>query len=354
MIHLTVRQMQYFDALAQTLHFGRAAALAGVSQPALSAQIAGLEQRLACKLFDRNGKSVRMTEDALALQPRIERILSEIRDVEAVARRGRLAMEGRFRLGIIPTVAPYLLPHVLPVLKLRFPALQLELREAVTASLVEETAAGRIDGFIAALPLDFPGLVAEELFTDRFFLAVPADDPGFASPPVPPESPALERLMLLEEGHCLREQALAVCGSVKPVAMASYGATSLTTLLQMVAHGLGVTLLPEIAARPAEAIPDLKIVPFADPMPSRTICLAWRRNSPRHHECLELASIIRQLRDVLMPDRSDQRQKVQRQPDPHQEEHDHPEDEGRVPQADAVGCDVDEGVDVAGDDKKPG
>ncbi|MCV3242889.1 hydrogen peroxide-inducible genes activator [Mesorhizobium sp. ZC-5] len=302
MIRLTVRQMQYFDALAQTLHFGRAAALAGVSQPALSAQIAEMEERLACRLFDRGGKSVRMTDEALALQPRIERILGEMREIESVARRGRLAMEGRFRLGIIPTIAPYLLPHVLPELKSRFPALVLELREAVTASLVEGTASGRIDGFVAALPLDFPGLVTEELFPDRFFLAVPADDPGFASPPVPPESPALERLMLLEEGHCMREQALAVCGSVKPVAMASYGATSLTTLLQMVAHGLGITLIPEMAARPAGAMPDLKIVPFADPMPSRTICLAWRRNSTRHNECVELASIIRGLRGVLMPD----------------------------------------------------
>ena len=302
MIRLTVRQMQYFDALAQTLHFGRAAALAGVSQPALSAQIAEMEERLACRLFDRGGKSVRMTDEALALQPRIERILGEMREIESVAGRGRLAMEGRFRLGIIPTIAPYLLPHVLPELKSRFPALVLELREAVTASLVEETASGRIDGFVAALPLDFPGLVTEELFPDRFFLAVPADDPGFASPPVPPESPALERLMLLEEGHCMREQALAVCGSVKPVAMASYGATSLTTLLQMVAHGLGITLIPEMAARPAGAMPDLKIVPFAEPVPSRTICLAWRRNSMRHNECIELAGIIRGLRGVLMPD----------------------------------------------------
>ena len=301
MIGLTVRQMQYFDALAQTLHFGRAAELAGVSQPALSAQIAEMEERLGCRLFERGGKTVRLTEEAETLLPRIETILADIRDVETIARRGRLAMEGKFRLGIIPTIAPYLLPHVLPDLKARFPALLLELREAVTASLVEETAAGRIDGFIAALPLDFPGLIKEELFEDRFFLAVPADDPGFAAPPVPPESPALERLMLLEEGHCLREQALAVCGSVKPVAMASYGATSLTTLLQMVAHGLGVTLIPEMAKGPASDMRDLKILPFMEPMPSRKVCLAWRRNSQRHDECVELAKIVRDLRNVLLP-----------------------------------------------------
>ncbi len=295
MIGLTVRQMHYFEALAQTLHFGRAAKLAGVSQPALSSQIAEMELRLNCRLFERGGKSVRMTDEALVMLPRIERILADIREIETTARRGRPAMEGRFRLGIIPTVAPYLLPHVLPELKRHFPALLLELREAVTASLVEDTGSGRLDAFIAALPLNHPALITETLFDDRFFLAVPAGDPAFASPPVPPESPALERLMLLEEGHCLREQALAVCGSVRPVAMASYGATSLTTLLQMVAHGLGVTLIPEMAAGPAGSMRDLRVVPFQEPMPQRTICLAWRRNSVRHEECVELAKIIRGL-----------------------------------------------------------
>ncbi|RVD54478.1 hydrogen peroxide-inducible genes activator [Mesorhizobium sp. M2D.F.Ca.ET.185.01.1.1] len=295
MIGITIRQMLYFDALAQTLHFGRAARRSGVSQPALSSQIAEMEERLNCRLFERGGKTVRMTDEAHALQPRIERILADIRDVEATARRGRPAMEGRFRLGIIPTVAPYLLPHVLPELKKQYPALQLELREAVTASLVDDTASGRLDAFIAALPLDHPGLVAQELFPDRFFLAVPSGDPAFASPPVPPESPALERLMLLEEGHCLREQALAVCGNVRPVAMASYGATSLTTLLQMVAHGLGVTLVPEMAASAAGVMPDLRIVPFQEPMPQRLICMAWRRNRARQDECVELARIIRGL-----------------------------------------------------------
>src|SRR5690349_3457556 len=277
MIRLTIRQMEYFDALARTLHFGRAAELAGVSQPALSTQIAEMEERLGCPLFERGGKAVRMTDEALTLQPRIERLLSELREIERVARQGRTAMEGRFRLGIIPTIAPYLLPQILPEIRTRFPKLQLELREAVTSTLIEETTARRLDAFIAAAPLNEQALVTEELFADRFFLAVPAGDPAFAAPPVPPESPALERLMLLEEGHCMREQALAVCGSVKPVAMASYGANSLTTLLQMGAHGMGVTLVPEMASDAAGAMRDLKIVPFAEPMPERTICLAWRR-----------------------------------------------------------------------------
>ncbi|TIS83888.1 MAG: hydrogen peroxide-inducible genes activator, partial [Mesorhizobium sp.] len=173
------------------------------------------------------------------------------------------------------------------------PGLQLELREALTGSLVEDNVSGKLDAFIAALPLDNPGLVTEELFPDRFFLAVPAGDPAFASPPVPPESPALERLML-------REEALAVCGNVRPVAMASYGATSLTTLLQMVAHGLGVTLVPEMAANAAGVMPDLKIVPFQEPMPQRMICLAWRRNKVRQDECVELAKNIRGLDQAVL------------------------------------------------------
>ncbi|HEY6633701.1 MAG TPA: LysR substrate-binding domain-containing protein [Rhizobiaceae bacterium] len=295
MIRLTVRQLEYFDALAQTLHFGRAARLAGVSQPALSTQISEMEQRLGCELFERGGKSVRLTEQAQALQPRIEHLLSELREIERIGGQGMAAMEGRFRLGIIPTIAPYLLPQILPEIRARFPKLQLELREAVTTTLIEETEARRLDAFVAAGPITAPALVTEELFADRFLLAVPADDPAFAAPPVPPESPGLERLMLLEEGHCMREQALAVCGSVKPVAMASYGATSLTTLLQMVAHGMGVTLVPEMAATAAGEMRDLKIVPFAEPAPQRTICLAWRRKRTRQEECMELASIIRQM-----------------------------------------------------------
>ncbi len=294
MIRLSVRQMEYFDALAETLHFGRAAALVGVTQPALSAQIAEMEERLGCRLFERGQRNVKITEEARLLRPRIERILAEIRDVEAIARRGRRPMQGRFRLGMIPTIAPYLLPRILPQVKGRFPELNLELREAVTGTLVEETMRGRLDALLAAVPIEEDGLRVEPLFEDRFLLAVPSDDPEFVSPPVPPESPALERLMLLEEGHCLREQALAVCGSVKPVSMASYGATSLTTLFQMVSHGLGITLIPEMAITAGGETRDMKIVPFADPQPSRTICLAWRRNSPRNDECRMIAQLIRE------------------------------------------------------------
>ena len=330
MIKFTIRQMEYFDALVQTGHFGRAAALAGVTQPALSAQIAEMEQRLQCRLFERGGRGVRLTEDARQLQPRIERILADLRELGSAAERGRNAMQGRFRLGIIPTVAPYLLPHLLPHLRQRFPKLQVELREAVTGMLIDETLAGGLDGFVAALPVDHPRLVREELFVDRFLLAVPGGEPEFISPPVPPESPVLERLMLLEDGHCMREQALAVCGKVRPVAMANYSATSLTTLLHLVAHGHGVTLIPEMAAGADQTIPDLRIVPFTEPAPSRRICMAWRGNGSRRDECHVLAGLIR---DLAV---SRQGEKVPGEKKPHHAKRQITERKRRLPVADAV------------------
>lgn len=324
MIRLTIRQMEYFEALAEAQHFGRAAELAGVTQPALSAQIAEMEQRLGCRLFERGGRAVRLTEEAQTMRPRIARILSELRDLEAAAQRGRRALEGRFRLGIIPTVAPYLLPRMLPRIRERFPALRLELMEAVTDRLVDETVGGRLDGFIAALPIEHPLICSESLFTDRFFLAVPKDDPGFVKPPVAPESPALERLMLLAEGHCMRDQALAVCGKVRPSAMSNYGATSLTTLLQMVAHGHGLTLIPEMAVDDSISAA-IGIVPFAEPVPSRTIGLACRKNSSRQEECLMLAELLREFGS-----RSDETGKGESEPQPHQRKQDQTDAEAVV------------------------
>lgn len=302
MIKLTLRQLEYFEALAQARHFGRAAALVGVTQPALSAQIAELEQRLGCRLFERERGGARLTEEARLLRPRLERVLNEARELETAARRGRSTLHGRFRLGIIPTVAPYVLPRLLPRIREGFPELTVELREAVTGALIEETVTGRLDAFVAALPIDHVRLTAEELFEDRFLLAVPRSDPAPVSPPVLPESPVLERLMLLEDGHCMRDQALAICGRVRPVAMANYSATSLTTLLHMVAHGHGVTLIPEMAAGADTPVPEIRIVPFAEPVPARHICMAWRRNGPRQAECRLLAELIRESRP-LAPDR---------------------------------------------------
>jgi LysR family hydrogen peroxide-inducible transcriptional activator len=295
MIRLTVRQMEYFEALTQTRHFGRAARLVGVSQPALSSQVAEMEQRLGLKLFARGGREVQMTEEARVLGPRIERILEDMRALEADVRQSGPAMSGRLRLGIIPTLAPYIFPRALPQLRELFPALGLELREAVTGTLIDETAAGRLDAALVALPVSGPGISSIPLFQDRFLLALPASEPGFVEPPVPPESPILERLMLLEEGHCMREQALEVCGRIKPKVMANYGATSLTTLLQMVSHGFGVTLVPEIAVPAMTGMRDVRLVPFSEPAPYRTIALAYARSGSTLAECKAIGGVLQGL-----------------------------------------------------------
>ena len=292
MITITLRQMAYFEALAETRHFGRAAELSNVSQPALSTQIAEMEARLGVRLFERTGRAALTTPEGTRLKPLIERVLAGTREIEATARHGRGVLEGRFRLGIIPTIAPYILPGLLASAALRHPDLQLEIREAVTGTLMEETANGALDAMVAADPLDHPALAMQNLFGDRFFLAASAQDKAFEKPPVAPESPLLERLMLLEEGHCLREQALALCGEVKPLAMASYGATSLGTLLQMVAHGLGVTLIPEMALAVEANRADLRIVPFTEPQPARTICLGYRRTGGREADMQALGEVV--------------------------------------------------------------
>ncbi len=302
MIRITLRQMQYFEALAETLHFGRAAELVGVTQPALSAQIAEMEQLLGFRLFERGRGVVHLTEEASGYRQRIEQILEAVRELETTALRERKALDGRFRLGIIPTVAPYLLPHLLPRLKRQFPDLRIEIREAVTAVIQDDTLSGRLDGMIVAGPFDEATLATEALFTDHFLLAIPAAEVGRIPAPVAPESVVFERLMLLEEGHCMREDALAICGRVKPVSMASFGATSLTTLLHMVGHGLGVTLVPEIAAGATFGRPDVALVPFADPVPARNICLAWRKSSHRRRDHLLLAEAIRAAHGAVASD----------------------------------------------------
>lgn len=293
-MRLTLKQLSYFEHLAEEAHFGRAARVAGVTQPALSAQIAEMEAQLGIRLFERGRGSVRLSAEGAELRPRIQRILAEVEDLERAAKRGRDILQGRFGLGVIPTVAPYLLPHLLPRLKEAFPTLQLEVREAVTDTLVEEVGNGHLDALIAAEPLAKPGLEQLHLFDDQFLLAVPEHEVARIAPPVAHESMALERLMLLEEGHCMRAQALALCSKVEPVTMQSFGATSLATLLHMVSHGLGVTLIPELARDTAERLPGVRVLPFAAPSPFRTICLGWRKTNPRSADLEALAGCIKE------------------------------------------------------------
>jgi LysR family hydrogen peroxide-inducible transcriptional activator len=284
--------MRYFDILATTLHFRKAAELARISQPALSAQIAEMEQRLGTTLFERTRRTVVLTDMGKRLLPRVRGILNGIRSLEELASQRRGILQGRLRLGIIPTIAPYLLPILIPELRATYPDLTIELREAVTSKLVEDLRLGDLDALIAALPIDSEGVVAKPLFRDRFLIATSSNDIDILTSPMTQENVALERLLLLEEGHCLRDQALAVCTSVKQRQLVNYGATSMATLLQMVSHGMGLTLIPEIAVRTEASRNNVRIIAFADPEPSREIGLIWRRQSERRDDFEALATTI--------------------------------------------------------------
>ena len=288
----SVRQMRYFDILANTLHFRKAAEMARISQPALSAQIAEMELLLGATLFERTRRTVVLTEMGRRLLPRIRGILDEIRSLEELAGQRRGTLRGRLRLGIIPTIAPYLLPLLIPALRGAYPDLTIELREAVTSKLVEDLRLGDLDAIIAALPIDGEGTVAKPLFRDRFLIATSNNDIDVLTSPMTQEDVALERLLLLEEGHCLRDQALAVCSNVKQRQLVNYGATSMATLLQMVSHGMGLTLIPEIAVRTEASRNNVRIVAFADPEPSRDIGLIWRKQSERREDFEALAVSI--------------------------------------------------------------
>ena len=278
----TLRQLRYLTALAEAGHFGRAAAACHVTQPALSMQIKELEAELGLALVDRARGAV-LTPEGEELAERARALTAGVRDLEDFARERRGEGSRRLALGVIPTIAPYLLPRLLPVLQSVIPDLDLKVRETRTAALMSELSAGELDAVIAARPLGGEGIEVADLFEDAFLLASPAAEPLAAADPrsLPPE-----RLLLLEEGHCLRDQALGACeiGDVS-----TFGATSLTTLLQLVAHGQGVTLLPQMAAQ-GLSDPRIALNRFPDPQPSRIVAMAWRRASPRRRWLRDIGS----------------------------------------------------------------
>jgi len=288
----TVRQMRYFDALATTLHFRKAAELAHVSQPALSAQIAEMEALAGAPLFERSQRQVIMTELGKQLYPGIQTVLRELHSLEEIAAQSRGLLQTRLRLGIIPTVAPYLVPVLIPLLRERHPSFRLQLRESVTDRLLDELHAGDIDAIVAALPIDDERLTQRKLFDDRFLIATSTNDKTVLASPMTQDNVALDRLLLLEEGHCMRDQALAVCSLPSQRQLVKYGATSMTTLLQMVSHGMGLTLIPEIAVRAEARSNHMRIVPFDGEQPKREIALFWRRQSMRREDFNALADCI--------------------------------------------------------------
>jgi LysR family hydrogen peroxide-inducible transcriptional activator len=255
-------------------------------------QIRDLEKLLDVELIERRPGKAALTEIGVEVARRGERVLTAARDLVDFARhRGRI-LAGRLKLGIIPSLAPYLLPKVLPALQTRYPDLIVELRETQTRILMEELAGGELDAVMLALPVSDAEIETIRLFEDPFLLAVPADDPLPATARVGARQIDQQRLILLEEGHCLRDQALAYCGAARREMPLSLGATSLATVMQMVANGYGVTLVPEVAVDVEVRDERVKLLRFTAPEPGRTIGLAWRRTSPRKVDFVALGQIV--------------------------------------------------------------
>jgi LysR family transcriptional regulator, hydrogen peroxide-inducible genes activator len=299
---ITLRQLRYLASLARHRHFGRAAEDCAVTQPALSMQIRELEREIGAELVERRPGEITLTETGLEVAQRAERILAATHDLVDFARH-RDVLSGELRLGIIPTLAPYILPRVLPRLQSGYPHLRLDVRETLTKVLVGELVAGNLDLVLLALPVEGPDVETLQLFEDPFLLAVPANERTPPRTRVAMADVDRSRLILLEEGHCLRDQALAFCASASGDAPGGLGATSLATVMQMVANNYGVTLLPQVAAGDNVRDSRVKLLRFAEPQPARTIGLAWRRTSPRKRDFTVLGEIVVQALDQRTPAR---------------------------------------------------
>jgi LysR family hydrogen peroxide-inducible transcriptional activator len=291
---LTLRQLRYLDALAANGHFGRAAAALGVTQPALSVQVRELEKALGTVLVDRLPGGVRLTAVGSEIASRAAAVLAAVREIEEIGHARGKVLGSRLRLGVIPSIAPYLLPDLLRRIGERYPDAAVTVRETVTRTLIEETAQGELDALVASVPLGDARFEEVAAFKDAFLLAVPAGSVHAARARADPSEIAADELLLLEDGHCLRDQALSICRTIDPSRLRSFGATSLTTILHLVAAGQGITLVPEMAADVGVASdPRLQLIRFADPEPHRMIGLAWRRNSPRKRDFRALAELLR-------------------------------------------------------------
>jgi LysR family transcriptional regulator, hydrogen peroxide-inducible genes activator len=289
---VTLRQLEYVVAIADHGSFRKAAAAAGVTQPGLSAQIAALEQALAVQLFERDRRTVLVTTIGAAVISRARETIAAANRVVDTARGAAEPLTGRLRLGIIPTIAPFLLPTVLPTLRRRYPRLQLILREERTATLLSQLDAGVLDAAVVALPVA-GDLAVAALYREEFWLAVPRGHRLARRATVREPELGGHEVLLLEDGHCLREQALAVCSSAGARESSELRATSLTTLWQMVAGGLGVTLIPARAgAAMAGRNSGVECVRFAGTAPGRDVGLVWRMSSARGRELSLLTAVL--------------------------------------------------------------
>jgi LysR family hydrogen peroxide-inducible transcriptional activator len=259
-------------------------------------QIQDLERELGLKLVERRRGGIRLTGQGREIARRAAQILAGVRDLKDHAQHLAEGLSGTLQLGVIPSVAPYLLPRFLPKLRETYPSLDVRIRETQTAQLTRELLEGELDLLIVALPVEQPDIETIRLFEDRFLLALPASRRIDSRVRATPDILKGDRLLLLEEGHCLRDQALTFCDLRQVETIDTFGASSLTTLVQMVANGLGLTLLPEICLDVEAERAALNIMRFAEPEPSRTLGLAWRATSPRKADFVALGQIIAEAR----------------------------------------------------------
>lgn len=289
---VSLKQLRYFLTVARTGHFGVAAERCAVTQPALSMQIQELEKELGLQLLERRRKGAGLTAGGREIALRAARVLADVRDLVDSARHLSDAFSGPFRLGVIPSIAPYLLPQLLPLIRGRHPDLDLHLRETQTQRLLEELGDGDLDLVLLALPVEHPGIETLSLFQDRFLLAVPASRSIAKNVRATPDLLREDRLLLLEEGHCLRDQALAFCHLRQVESIDTFGASSLSTLVQMVSNDLGLTLLPELSLELEAKRANIRLMRFTNPEPQRIIGIAWRETSPRKREFAALGDLI--------------------------------------------------------------
>lgn len=291
MINITLRQLRYFEALARHGHFGIAAKSCSISQPALSVQIKELETTLGSILFERGSRQVRLTSLGEEFLGRVGGVLRSIEELGDLGRAAQNQLVGQLRIGIIPTIAPYLLPAILADLTKLYASIDIHIRETMTFTLLEELAAGKIDMAIVALPVSESSLTEIPLFEENFVLVRPLAD---AKKPVPDRNMLQEmRLLLLEEGHCFRDQALSFCNIEPSLPRGTLDGTTLSTLVQMVGAGIGVTLIPEMAVNIETRSAEVSIAHFKEPEPFRTVGMIWRSTSPLAKQFLQVSEVVR-------------------------------------------------------------
>ena len=295
---MNIRDLEYLVAIAKYSHFGKAAEACFVSQPALSIQIQKMEKYLGVKLLERSNKQVKLTESGVIIAEQASKIVEQVKELRDVAQAAKDPFKGNLVLGIFPTLAPYLLPKIISGITERYPGLTLHLLEEKTEILIEKLKTGKIHAAILALPINIPGTEIHPIFKEDFLLAIPYHHPFAKKQSINIKSLNEKELLLLEEGHCMRDQMMAFCQKVNAIEKTNFRATSLEVLRHMVFSGSGITLMPYLAT---EKCTLLKYVSMASPTPNRTLCMVWRKTCLKKFLLLDL---VKSIKNILRKNKS--------------------------------------------------